>query len=114
MKKMNKRIENHDAFWALLAKGSTLIAACEAVGVDRRTGRRWRRATGGLVPRKRPEPSGRYLGLEERLRIADLRLAGTGVNEIARQIGRSPLDRQPRAQRQWFRTRRTHQEVRSV
>ena len=32
MKKMNKRIENHDAFWALLAKGSTLIAACEAVG----------------------------------------------------------------------------------
>ena len=74
MKKMSKRIENHDAFWALLAKGSTLIAACEAVGVDRRTGRRWRRATGGLVPRKRPEPSGRYLGLEERLRIGDLQL----------------------------------------
>ena len=89
MKKTNKRIENHDAFWALLAKGSTLIAACEAVGVDRRTGRRWRRATGGLVPRKRPEPSGRYLGLEERLRIADLRLAGTGVNAIAAEIGRS-------------------------
>jgi len=33
MKKMNKRIENHGAFWGLLAKGSTLIAACEAVGV---------------------------------------------------------------------------------
>jgi hypothetical protein len=39
VKKTNTRIENHDAFWALLAKGSTLIAACEAVGVDRRTGR---------------------------------------------------------------------------
>ena len=89
MKRTNKRIENHDAFWALLAKGSTLIAACEAVGVDRRTGRRWRRTTGGLVPRKRPEPSGRYLALEERLRIADLRLAGTGVNAIAAELGRS-------------------------
>ena len=35
MKTTKKLTENHDAFWALLAKGSTLIAACEAVGVDR-------------------------------------------------------------------------------
>jgi len=42
------------------------------------------------IPRKRPEPSGRYLGLDERLQIADLRLAGIGVRAIAIQLGRSP------------------------
>ncbi|MDQ3224825.1 MAG: IS30 family transposase, partial [Gemmatimonadota bacterium] len=60
------------------------------VGVNRRTGRHWRQATGGQVPRKKPEPSGRYLSLEERLQIADLRLAGAGVRTIATQIGRAP------------------------
>jgi IS30 family transposase len=73
-----------------MAKGLTLQAACDAVGVSRATGRHWRQATGGQVPRKKPEPSGRYLSLEERLQIADLRLAGTGVRDIAGQIGRSP------------------------
>jgi IS30 family transposase len=82
-------IEKQARFWVLMAQGSTLQAACDAVGVDRRTGRHWRQATGGQVPRKKPEPSGRYLSLEERLRIADLRLAGTGVWVIATQIGRS-------------------------
>ncbi|TFD62922.1 IS30 family transposase [Cryobacterium suzukii] len=33
--------------------------------------------------------SGRYLGQEERLRIADLRLGGAGVRAIARDLGRS-------------------------
>lgn len=82
-------IEKQAGFWVLMAQGSTLIAACEAVGVDRLTGRRWRQATGGRIPRKKPEASGRYLCLDERLRIADLRLAGTGVRAIAAQVGRS-------------------------
>ncbi len=83
-------IEKQARFWLVIASGSTLQAACDAVGVDRRTGRRWRQATGGQVPRKRPEPSGRYLSLAERLQIADLHLAGTGVRTIATQIGRAP------------------------
>ena len=82
-------IEKQARFWLVIASGSTLQAACDAVGVDRRTGRRWRQATGGQVPRKRPEPSGRYLSVEERLQIADLRLAGAGVRMIATQVGRS-------------------------
>ena len=90
MKTMKQIIESKAQFWVLMARGSTLIAACEAVGVDRQSGRRWRKATGGVIPRKRPEPSGRYLVLEDRIRIADLRLAGKGVNDIAREIGRSP------------------------
>ncbi len=83
-------IEKQARFWVLMSQGSTLQAACDAVGVNRRTGRHWRQATGGQVPRKKPEPSGRYLSLEERLQIADLHLAGTGVRTIATQIGRAP------------------------
>ncbi len=78
------------AFWVIIAQGSTLQAACDAVGVDRRTGRRWRKKTGGMVPREKPAASGRYLALEDRLAIADLRLAGCGVRSIAGQLGRSP------------------------
>ena len=81
-------IEKQARFWVLMAQGSTLQAACDAVGVNRRTGRHWRQATGGQIPRKKPEPSGRYLCLEERLRIADLHLAGAGVRAIATQVGR--------------------------
>jgi IS30 family transposase len=58
--------------------------------VSRATGRKWRQATGGRIPRKRPEPSGRYLSLEERLQIADLYLGGAGVRAIAVGVGRSP------------------------
>ncbi|TWP37438.1 IS30 family transposase, partial [Leekyejoonella antrihumi] len=88
MRSKKEMIEVQARFWVLMAQGSTLQAACDAVGVNRVTGRRWRQATGGRVPRAKPEPSGRYLSLDERLRIADLRLAGTGVRAIARQLGR--------------------------
>jgi IS30 family transposase len=47
-------------------------------------------ATGGRIPRPAPPLSGRYLSLDERLRIADLRLSGEGVRDIAGQLGRSP------------------------
>ena len=82
-------IDKQARFWVLMAKGSTLQAACDAVGVNRRTGRHWRQVTGGQIPRKKPEPSGRYLSLEDRLQIADLHLAGVGVRAIAGQLGRS-------------------------
>ena len=81
-------IEKQAGFWVLMAQGSTLQAACDAVGVNRRTGRHWRQATGGQIPRQKPEPSGRYLSLEERLRIADLHVAGAGVRAIATHVGR--------------------------
>ena len=82
-------IDKQAQFWVLMTQGSTLTAACEAVGVNRKSGCRWRQATGGRIPRKRPESSGRYLSLEERLQIADLYLGGAGVRAIAVGIGRS-------------------------
>ena len=90
MSSKQELIDKQPRFWGLKAGGSTLTAACEAVGVHRATGRKWRRATGGRIPRKRPAPSGRYLSLEERLQIADLFLGGAGVRAIAVGIGRSP------------------------
>src|SRR5674476_834543 len=83
-------IDKQARFWVLMAGGATLTGASEAVGVSRATGRKWRQTTGGRIPRRRPEPSGRYLSLEERLRIADLHLGGAGVRAIAVGIGRSP------------------------
>ena len=59
-------------FWVFIRKGWTNTAAFEAVGVDRTYGYRWRMATGGSIPRPAPPLSGRYLSLDERLRIADL------------------------------------------
>src|SRR5216684_6309532 len=83
-------IDKQAEFWVVLARGATLQAACDAVGVNRRTGRRWRQATGGRIPRKSAPPSGRYLSLAERLQMADLRLAGATVRAIATELGRSP------------------------
>ena len=83
-------IDKQARFWVLMAGGSTLTAASETVGVTRATGRKWRQATGGRIPRKVPVPSGRYLSLEERLQIADLYLGGAGVRAIAVGVGRSP------------------------
>ena len=83
-------IEKQARFWVLMASGSTLTGACEAVRVHRATGRKWPQVTGGRIPRKRPAPSGRYLSLEEQLQIADLYLGGAGVRAIAVGIGRSP------------------------
>jgi len=83
-------IDKQAEFWVVLTRGATLQAACDAVGVNRRTGRRWRQATGGRIPRKTAPPSGRYLSLADRLQMADLRLGGATVHAIATELGRSP------------------------
>lgn len=45
---------------------------------------------GGVIAKKRAQPSGRYLSWFDRQRIASLHERGHGVREIARRIGRSP------------------------
>jgi IS30 family transposase len=57
--------------------------------VNRKQGYRWIKASGGRIPVPAVPTSGRYMGQEERLRIADLRLGGAGVRAIARDLGRS-------------------------
>lgn len=82
--------ERQARFWDLIREGSSASTACEAIGVNRRQGYRWIRAAGGRIPVPKRPPSGRYLGQDDRLRIADLRINGAGVREIARQLGRTP------------------------
>jgi len=84
------QLERQARFWAQVRLGATFTAACEAAGVERHQGYRWRKAAGGRIPPVPRIGCGRYLSLPERLQIADLRLAGKGVRAIASELGRAP------------------------
>ncbi len=86
----------------LVGQGMSNSEACRQVGVNRRTGTRWRfgrsiPATSGpplqypAVITTEPRPiSPRYLSEDERVVIADLRRAGATVRAIGAELGRSP------------------------
>ncbi|HVB42700.1 MAG TPA: IS30 family transposase [Streptosporangiaceae bacterium] len=97
--------EKREQFGRLIAQGYNNSEACRIVGINRRTGKRWRHGrtiitrdgrklhyppvvTRGKVAGR--EISHRYLSEDERVRIADLRKAGAGVRAIADRLGRSP------------------------
>ena len=85
----------------LIAVGVSNSEACRRVGIDRKTGNRWRygrtvrnsageRVHYAPVQISEPRPrSPRYLSEAERLEIADLLRAGLGVRAIARAVGRA-------------------------
>ena len=78
------------------------MAAAREVGVSRTTGHNWSRGyktyrngqVTGFVPALDRlavrEISARYLSQDERIEIADLRLAGLSIRQIANQLGRAP------------------------
>lgn len=88
----------------LVARGMSNAEACRVVGVNRRTGTRWR--YGRIVPARDgserqypamvtvtlegPARSPRYLSEQERGLIADRRRAGESMRSIARELGRDP------------------------
>ncbi|MDE0830964.1 MAG: IS30 family transposase [Vicinamibacterales bacterium] len=94
-------VEEQERFGRLIAQGVSNSEACRVVGIDRRTGTRWR--YGRTVRNKNGEPvhyppvSGaeleprhpRYLSLAERTTVADLHRAGVSVRAIAEQLGRA-------------------------
>ena len=90
-------------FARLIAQGVNNSEACRIVGINRRTGKRWRHGrpmTAADGSRYHYAPvidtraekciSTRYLSEDERVAIADLRRAKLGVREIARELVRSP------------------------
>lgn len=89
-------------FLALIGRGVSNAEACRLVGVNRRTGTRWRfgrvtRGADGVVREYGPvdapaiKPlSNRYLSQDERTVIADQVRAGVSLNKIAQLLGRSP------------------------
>jgi hypothetical protein len=89
-------------FARLIAQGVPSAQACRMVGVNPRTGKRWRHgrtitSSSGrrlhyppVISSRRREVSPRYLSEEERVRIADLHREGLAVRAIAAELGRSP------------------------
>jgi len=93
--------EKQQRYGRMIAAGVSNSEACRQVGINRKTGNRWRygrtvvNAVGEALhypPVKITEPrarSPRYLSVEERIAIADLLGAGISVRGIARQLGRA-------------------------
>jgi len=89
-------------FTRLIAQGISNAEACRIVGVNRRTGKRWRhgRTMTSSSGRRlhyppathaaKAEISPRYLSEDERVTIGDLRRRGNTVRAIATELGRSP------------------------
>jgi transposase, IS30 family len=94
--------EKQQRYVQLIAQGVNNSEACRLVGIDRKTGNRWRygrrvrNSAGALViypPVKTTESrprSPRYLSEQERIRIADLLAAGITVRGVAVELGRAP------------------------
>ena len=94
--------EKQQRYLQLIAQGVNNSEACRLVGINRKTGNRWRygrpvrNSAGALViyppvkiKESRPR-SPRYLSEQERIRIADLLAAGVTVRGIAGELGRAP------------------------
>jgi IS30 family transposase len=93
-----------EAFARLISEGVPSLRASRIVGIDPRTGKRWRNgrriASGGRVLELPPmitpvalavkRYSPRYLSEDERIRLADLHRDGRTMREIAVFMGRSP------------------------
>src|SRR5450631_1363834 len=94
--------EKQQRYVQLIGQGITNSQACRIVGINRKTGSRWRygrsvRNAAGevlhyapvkITPAKPRSP--RYLSEDERIVIADLLRAGQTVRAIALELGRSP------------------------
>jgi transposase, IS30 family len=93
-----------EAFARLIREGVPSQRASRTVGIDPRTGKRWRHGrrivSGGRVVDSPPvitferlstkRYSERYLSEDERIRLADLRREGRTMRDIAVRMGRSP------------------------
>lgn len=87
------------AYLQLMKQGHSNAEACRTIGIDERTGRKWRN---GRSPERRkravppittvvpPTHPSRYLTSHERIQIADLNREGQSVRTIAAELGRDP------------------------
>jgi IS30 family transposase len=94
--------EKQQRYLQLIAQGLNNSEACRLVGINRKTGNRWRygrrvrNSAGALViypavKAKEARPrSPRYLSEQERIHIADLLAAKVTVRGIAAELGRAP------------------------
>ncbi|MEU9337526.1 IS30 family transposase [Streptomyces sp. NPDC048290] len=96
-----KKLDRERAeYFRLMDQGVSSREACRIVGINRRTGKRWRNGTNATKKRpaqpahrvraERVFSASRHLTLEERLYIADQVWAKAPVRRIAADLGRSP------------------------
>jgi transposase, IS30 family len=79
----------YEQFWLVRSAGLGHSRAAEVVGITRKTGYLWLMACGGVRPRSRPVPSGRFLSLQERELIALGTVEGKSAAQIGRELGRA-------------------------
>ena len=89
-------------FIELIRQGMSSSEACRVLGVNRKTGSRWRNGRVAVQPDGSvrhyapvvdvivPTISPRFLSEDERVRIADLQRAGMSLRMIATNLNRSP------------------------
>jgi IS30 family transposase len=94
-----KLSREREAYSRLVQQGYSNTAACRIVGVDRRTGNKWRNGRSGERNRKPVPPvntvvpasaPSRYLSEDERIHIADRLREKATVRAIATELSRSP------------------------
>jgi transposase, IS30 family len=101
-KRAGVQAEKQQRYLQLITQGVSNSEACRLVGINRKTGTRWRygrsvrNSVGELlhyppVKAKDTKPrSPRYLSEHERIRIADMLSSGETVRGIAGELGRAP------------------------
>jgi IS30 family transposase len=96
-----KLVRERVAYFALMEQGYSSAEACRLVGINHRTGKKWRNGHHAPGQGRRPVPPihqerpaacgpSRYLRQDERIHIADSLGAGASIRAIARQLGRAP------------------------
>jgi len=94
-------VAKRDQYLRLMAQGMSNSQACREVGVNRKTGNRWRygrtvvdrdgrRRTYPPITQQPREISPRFLSEDERVTIADLLRAGHSIRSIAKAMDRDP------------------------
>jgi len=93
--------EKRNLYIRLMSQGMSSNAACRAVGINIRTGKRWRHGrrvltaagtvrTYPAITRPPPAISERFLSEDERIALADGLLLGHSLRVIAAELGRDP------------------------
>lgn len=92
-------VREREEYFRLMDQGLSSREACRAVGINLRTGKRWRNGRGATTGEKArpsirrpisPDGPSRYLREADRLHIADRLIEKASIRQIAAELGRSP------------------------
>jgi IS30 family transposase len=85
-----KRSAEREQFWRMRTAGLRDEEIAQQISIHPSTLDSWARARGGVAPRPKSEPSGRFLTEDDRITIGLRHAAGATNAEIAAEIGKHP------------------------